>query len=83
MATSKPAKAKKKPKINGDKPRLHRCSFTPKQPTFAAPMHGLEHIIFANTGTSKAASTFNLNIKALSEHISNCLKYNGPLAASR
>jgi hypothetical protein len=34
-------------------------------------MQGLEHIIFDNTGTAKAASTFNLNIEALSEHIAN------------
>ncbi len=27
------------------------------------------------------ASTFNLNIKAISEHIANCLKFDGPLAA--
>jgi hypothetical protein len=44
-------------------------------------MQSLEHIIFDNTGTAKAASTFNLNIKALSEHIANHLKFNGPLAA--
>jgi hypothetical protein len=44
-------------------------------------MQGLEHIIFDNTGTAKAASTFNLNIKAISKHIANCLKFNGPLAA--
>jgi hypothetical protein len=80
MATSQPAEAKKKPKIEGG-PRFPRCSFTPKKPLFAAPMQGLEHIIFDNTGTAKAAATFNLNIKALSEHIANHLKCDGPLAA--
>ncbi len=42
---------------------------------------GLEHIIFDNTGTAKAASTFNLNIEAISEHSVNRLKFDGPLAA--
>jgi hypothetical protein len=32
-------------------------------------------------GTAKAVSTFNLNIEAISEHLANCLKYDGPLAA--
>jgi hypothetical protein len=31
--------------------------------------------------SAKAASTFNLNIEALSEHVVNRLKFNGPLAA--
>jgi hypothetical protein len=53
----------------------------PKKPLFAAPTQGLEHIIFDSTGTAKAASTFNLNIEAISEHIPNRLKYDGPLAA--
>jgi hypothetical protein len=44
-------------------------------------MQGLKHIIFDNTGTAKAASTFNLNIEAISEHVANCLKFDGPLAA--
>ncbi len=44
-------------------------------------MQGLEHIIFDSTGTAKAASTFNLNIEAISKHLANCLKYDGPLAA--
>jgi hypothetical protein len=44
-------------------------------------MQGLDHIIFANTGTSKVVSTLNHNIKALLEHITNRLKYSGPLAA--
>ncbi len=79
MATSQPAEAEKKPKIEGG-PRCPRCSFTPKKPSFAAPTQGFEHIIFDNTWTAKAASTFNLNIKALSEHIANRLKFNGPLA---
>ena len=76
MATSKLAEAKKKPKVEGDNPRFHFCSFTPKKATFAAPTQGLEHIFFVNTGTAKAASSFNLNIEALSEHIVNHLKYN-------
>jgi hypothetical protein len=79
MATPKPSKAKKKPKVEGG-PQFPRHSFTPKKPSFAAPMQGLEHIIFDNTGTAKAASTFNLNIEAISEHIGNRLKYNSPLA---
>jgi hypothetical protein len=78
MATSQLAEAEKKPKIEGG-PRFPRCSFTPKKPSFAAPTQGIEHIIFDNTGTAKAASTFNLNIEALSEHIANRLKFNGPL----
>jgi hypothetical protein len=80
MATSQPAEAKKKPKIEGG-PQFPCRSFTPKKPSFAAPTQGLEHIIFDNTGTAKAASTFNLNIKALSEHIVNRLKFDGPLTA--
>jgi hypothetical protein len=80
MATSQLAEAKKKPKIKGG-PRFPRHSFTPKKPLFAAPMQGLEHIIFDNMGTAKAASTFNLNIKALSEHIANRLKFDGLIAA--
>ena len=81
MVTPKPAEAKKKPKVEGDKPRFNCCSFTPKKPAFAAPTQGLEHIIFDNTGTAKAAFTFNLNVEALLEHITNRLKYNGLLAA--
>jgi hypothetical protein len=79
MATPKSAKAKKKPKVEGA-PQFQRCSFTPKKPSFAAPTQGPEHIIFDNTGTAKAASTFNLNIEAISEHIANRLKFDGPLA---
>jgi hypothetical protein len=79
MATPKPAKAKKKPKVKGG-PRFPCCSFNPKKPSSAAPMQGLKHIIFDNTGTAKVASTFNLNIEAISEHIANRLKYDGPLA---
>jgi hypothetical protein len=48
---------------------------------FTAPTQGLEHIIFDNTGTPKAASMFNLNIKAISKLIANCLKFDSPLAA--
>ena len=81
MATPKPAECKKKTKVEGDKPRFNRHSFTPKKPTFTAPTQGLEHIIFDNTGTSKTASTFNHTIEALLEHIANRLKYNGPIAA--
>jgi hypothetical protein len=80
MATPKPAKAEKKPKVEGA-PRFQHRSFTPKKPSFAAPTQELEHIIFDNTGTAKAASTFNLNIEAISEHIANRLKFDGPLAA--
>jgi hypothetical protein len=47
---------------------------------FPAPSQGLVNIIFDNKGTAKAASTFNLNIEAISEHLANCLKYDGPLA---
>jgi hypothetical protein len=79
MATPKPAEAKKKPKVEGAL-RFQCRSFTPKKPSFAAPTQGLEHIIFDNRGTAKAASTFNLNIEAISEHIANCLKFDGPLA---
>jgi hypothetical protein len=79
MATPKPAKAEKKPKVEGA-PRYQCRSFTPKKPSFAVPTQGLEHIIFDNTGTAKAASTFNLNIEAISEHIVNRLKFDNPLA---
>jgi hypothetical protein len=48
---------------------------------FAAPTQGFEHIIFDNTGTAMVASTFNLNIEAISEHIANRLKFDGSLAA--
>ena len=77
MATPQPAEAKK---IEGG-PRYPRHSFIPKKPSFAAPTQGLGLIIFDNTGTVKAASTFNLNIEALSEHVTNQLKFDGPLAA--
>ena len=80
MATPQPAEAERKPKIEGG-PRYPRRSFTPKKPPFAAPTQGLEHIIFDNTGTAKAASTFNLNIEALTEHVANQLKFDGLLAA--
>ncbi len=45
------------------------------------PTQGLEHINFDNTGTVKVASTFNLNIEALSKHVVNRLKYDHPLVA--
>jgi hypothetical protein len=80
MVTPKPSEAEKNPKVEGA-PRFQRRSFTPKKPSFAAPTQGLEHIIFDNTGTTKVASTFNLNIEAISEHITNRLKFDGPLAA--
>ncbi len=32
-------------------------------------------------GTAKAVSTFNLNLKAISEHVANHLKFDSPLAA--
>jgi hypothetical protein len=69
-----------KPKIKGG-PQFPHHSFTPKKPLFAVPTQGLEHIIFDNTGTAKAASTFNLNIEALSENTANRLKFDGLLAA--
>ncbi len=34
-------------------------------------MQGLEHIIFDNTGTVKAVSTFNINLETIFEHIAN------------
>ena len=80
MASPQPAEAERKPKIKGG-PRYPHRSFTPRKPPFAAPTQGLEHIIFDSTGTAKAASTFNLNIEALSEHVANRLKLNGLLAA--
>jgi hypothetical protein len=67
MATSQPAKAKKKPKVEGMQQFNHRRSFTPKKPSFAVPMQGLKHIIFDKVGTAKVASTFNFNLKAISE----------------
>ena len=79
MATPQPAEAKRKPKIEGG-PRYSRRSFTPKKPPFAAPMQGLKHMIFDETGTAKKAPTYNLNIKALSEHVANRLKFDSPLA---
>ena len=48
---------------------------------FAVPTQGLEHIIFNNMETAKAASTFNLNLEAISEHVANHLKFDGLLAA--
>ena len=80
MATSTPAEAEKKPKVKGGQ-RFPRRSFTLKKPTFTAPTQGLEQIIFDNTGSAKAESTFNLNIEAISEHVANHLKFDGLLAA--
>ena len=80
MATPQPAEPERKLKIEGG-PRYPHRSLTPKKPSFAAPTQGLKHIIFDNTGTVKAGSTFNLNIKTLSEHVANRLKFDGPLAA--
>jgi hypothetical protein len=79
MATPQPADAKTKVKVKGT-PRFNRRSFTPKKTKFAAPTQGLEHIIFNNTGTAKAASRFNFNVEAISEHVVICLKFNGLLA---
>ncbi len=47
------------------------------------PTQGLKHIIFDNMRTPKAASasTFNLNLEAISKHIANHQKYDGLLAA--
>jgi hypothetical protein len=80
MATPQPADAKKKIKVKGTL-HFNRWSFSPKKTMFTAPTHGLEHIIFDNTGTTKAASTYNLNIKAILEHVAHCLKFNGRLTA--
>jgi hypothetical protein len=81
MATQTPPSAadKKKPMVSGRQQHYPSQPFK-KKPAFAAPMQGLEHIIFDNTGTAKAASNFNLNIKAISEHLANHLKFYGPLA---
>jgi hypothetical protein len=81
MVTYQPAEAEKKLKVEGTHRFDHRCSFTPKKPLFVAPTQGLEHIIFDNTSTAKAASTSTLNLKAISEHVANRLKFDGPLAA--
>jgi hypothetical protein len=70
MATPQPAEAKMKPKIEGG-PRYPHHSFTPKKPSFPVPTQGLGHIVFDNTGSAKAASTFNLKIESLSEHVAN------------
>jgi hypothetical protein len=78
MTTSQLAEAKKKPNVKGTLRFNQRRSFTPDKPLFA--VH-LEHIIFDNTNTAKAAPTFNLNLKAISELVANCLKFDGPLAA--
>ncbi len=80
MATPQPANAMAKVTVKGT-PRFNRQSFISKKTTLAAPMQGLEHIIFNNTGIAKATSTFNLNIEAISKHIANRLKFDGPLAA--
>jgi hypothetical protein len=85
MATPQPppaAEAEKKPIVKGGQQRFpHRTTFTPKKPAFAAPTQGLGHIIFDNMGTAKVVSTFNLNIEAISEHLTNCHKYDRPLTA--
>jgi hypothetical protein len=81
MASPAPASAaEKKPKVEGE--MCYPChSFPPKKPSFQAPTQGLEHIVFNNTGTAKAASTFNLNVEAISEHIAIHLKFDGLHAA--
>jgi hypothetical protein len=79
LATPQPpaaAEAEKKPKVEGGQQRYPHRNFTPKKPMLTAPLQDLEHIIFDNTGTAKAASTSNLNIKAISVHPTNRLKYN-------
>jgi hypothetical protein len=81
MATSQPAKAKKKPKVKGTPQFNHPPFFIPKKPLFAAPTKGLKHIIFDNTGTAKVVSAFNLNLEAIFEYVANRLKFDGPLAA--
>jgi hypothetical protein len=81
MATPQPAEAKKKHKVKVMLQfNLHQ-SFVSKKTLFVAPTQGLKHITFNNTGTPKAAFTFNLNLESISEHIANCLIYNGLLAA--
>jgi hypothetical protein len=52
VATSQLAKAKKKSKVKGMLQFNHHRSFTPKKPSFTAPMQGLEHIIFDNMETA-------------------------------
>jgi hypothetical protein len=59
MATPQPpttAEEEKNPKVEGGQQRFPHSNFTPKKPTFTTPTQGLEHIIFDNTGTAKAAS---------------------------
>jgi hypothetical protein len=80
MVAPQLVKAKKKPKVEVTLRFNPRRSLIPKKHSFAAPMQGLEHIIFDYTGTAKAVSTFNLNIEAISKHVPNHLKYNIPLA---
>ncbi len=53
----------------------------PSKPSFQAPTQSLEHIVFNNTGTAKAESTFNLNVEAISKHVAIRLKFDGPLIA--
>jgi hypothetical protein len=79
MATSLPDETKKKLNVKGGQ-RFPRLSFAPKKLTLTAPTLGLEHIVLDNTGTAKAASTFNLNIQAISKHPTNRLKFDSPLA---
>jgi hypothetical protein len=73
--------AKKKPKVEGGQQRFSCRSFQLKKPAFAVPMQGLKQIISKNTGNAKAASTFNLTIEVISDHVANRLKFDGPLAA--
>jgi hypothetical protein len=84
MATPQPpaaAEAEKKPKVKGGQHQFPCRSFQPKKPAFTVPTQGLAHIIFDNTGTAKVVSTFNLNIEAISEQVTNRLKFDSPIAA--
>ncbi len=81
MATSQLVEAEKKPKVEDTPQFNHPRSFTLTRPLFVAPMQGLKHIIFDNTGTAKVASTFSLNLEAISEDIANRLKVDDLLAA--
>jgi hypothetical protein len=63
------------------KVRRNSTITAPSLQLFAAPTQGLEHIIFNNVGTAKVVSTINLNLEAISKHVTNRLKFDGPLAA--
>ncbi len=81
MASPAPASAAEKNPKWKERGAILTVPPPPKKPLFQAPTQGLEHIMFNNMGTAKAASTFNLNVEAISEHVAICLKFDGPLAA--